>query len=279
MKTLMRRSLSTTLLVSAFGSVLWSPSSMACDGEPYIGSICVMAMNGNYSFANGQYMPAAGQQLSITQYTALYAVLGTSFGGNNTSNFNLPDLRGKVIVGYDERVPAQRVGTTGGATSVSLTIAQLPPHQFMIALPVSLTGLVATTALTGLSGTANLSNITLSGPASGLVIKASSQSGLGTPNGNFIGKGNGAQGNNYSASAPDVTLNNGSIAGNLSLTVNSGTTVPVAVSGTATTTVSGNGSVSGATNILGSAAGIPTMPPYLVMPYFIAVNGLYPSRD
>jgi microcystin-dependent protein len=280
MKTLMRRSISTTLLLSAFGGALWSPSSFACDAEPYIGSICVMALARNYGFGNGQYIPAAGQQLNINQNAALYALIGNTYGGDAVSNFKLPDLRGKVVVGYDERVAAQPIGTTGGAASVNLSVAQLPQHAFTITnAPVTLSGLSATTTLTGLSGTADLSNVVLSGPASGLVIKASSQSGLNTPSGNFIGKGNGSQGNNYTASTPDVTLNSGSIAGNLSMTVNSGTKAPVAVSGTAATTVSGNGSVSATTNSLGSGAAVGTMPPYLVMTYYIAIRGLYPSQD
>lgn len=280
MKRMIRKALPTAVLLSAIGTTSWSPSSVACSSEAYIGSICIMAFSQNYGFGNGQYIPAAGQQLSINQYTALYALIGTTYGGDGVSTFKIPDLRGKVVVGYDERVSNQPIGSTGGATSVTLTVAQLPPHLFTVTnMPVTLSSLTATTTLTGVSGTADLSNLVLTGPASGLVINASSQSGLNTPNGTFIGKGNGTAGNNYTASTPDVTLNSKSISGNLSLTVNSGTKAPVAISGNPSTTVTGGGTASGSTNTLGGGQAVPSMPPYLVMTYYMAVIGVYPSRN
>ena len=51
------------------------------------------------TFAPRGYAFAQGQQLSIGQYTALFSVLGTSYGGNGSSTFALPDLRGRVPIG------------------------------------------------------------------------------------------------------------------------------------------------------------------------------------
>lgn len=280
MKKVIQKSFSATVLLSAFGLSLWSPASLACSPEPYIGSVCIMALAKNDGFGNGQYVPAAGQVLNISQYAALYALVSNTYGGDGRTNFKLPDLRGRVVVGYDERVPAQSIGTLGGTAAVSLSIAQLPQHAFTVTnIPVTLSGLTATTTLSGLSGNADLSNVVLSGPATGLVINASSQSGVGTPSGNYIGKGNGAQGNNYNAGPPDVTLNSGSITGNLSMTIKNGAKAPVTVSGTASTSVSGNGTASGTTNTMGSGQPVATMPPYIVMTYYIAVNGVYPSQN
>ncbi|WP_208691044.1 phage tail protein [Pseudomonas oryzihabitans] len=267
-------------LLSVVSAIIYSSSVFACSSDPYIGSVCAMALSRNRSFGDGQYIPAAGQQLSITQNPALYAVIGATYGGDGVTNFKVPDLRGKVIVGYDERVPTQAIGSTGGASTITLTVAQLPPHAFSISnMPVTLNSLTATTTLNGLSGMADLSNITLTGPSSGLVINASSQSGLGSPNGNFIGKGNSTGGNNYSANTPDVTLNSKSISGDLSLIVKSGTKAPVAISGSASTTVSGVGAASGSSSGIGAGQPVAIMPPYLVMTYYIAVTGIYPQLD
>jgi len=280
MKGFIPKAFPTVALLSAIGTTIWSPSSFACSSDPYIGSICAMALSRNYGFGGGTYIPAAGQQLNVSQNPALFALIGKSYGGDGATNFKLPDLRGKVIVGYDDRVPSQSVGTTGGSYTQTLTIAQLPQHNFTITnMPVNFNALTATTTLAGLSGTADLSRIVLTGPVSGLVINASSQNGLSSPSGNFIGKSNGTAGNIYTTSAPDVTLNSGTIGGNLSLTVNNGVTAPVSISGTASTTVTGVGTASGTTNIIGGAQPFSTMPPYLVMNYYIAVKGLYPSQD
>lgn len=280
MKKLIRNASAKVALLSVVSAIIYSPSSFACSSDPYIGSVCAMALSRNRSFGNGQYIPAAGQQLSITQNPALYAVIGATYGGDGATNFKVPDLRGRVIVGYDERVPTQAIGSTGGASTVALTVAQLPPHAFTISnVPVTLSSLTATTTLTGLSGTADLSNITLTGPATGLVINASSQSGLGSPSGNFIGKGNATGGNNYSANTPDITLNSKSISGDLSLTVKNGAKAPVAISGSASTTVTGVGTASGSSSSIGGGQPIAVMPPYLVMTYYIAVTGIYPQMD
>lgn len=271
-------------LMSGLGMASWSPSSHACAAEPLIGSVCTMALNPGSRFQamNQTYLLAAGQTLALNQYVALFSLLGATYGGNAQTTFNLPDLRGKVIVGYDPRDAARAVGATGGSASIKLTIAQLPPHTVTLAnVPVTLNNMQATTTLSGLSATANLSGVVLTGAASGLTIRASSTSnGQPSPAGNYLGKSGGTSSNIYSnTTTPDATLNAGSIAGNLSLTVGQGVTAPVSVTGNATTTVTGSGSASGSSAVIGTGADVPIMPPYVVMPYYIASNGIYPSGD
>jgi len=219
--------------------------------------------------------------MQINQATALYSLIGVTFGGNGSTNFNLPDLRGRVIVGYDPRNAAGgAMGATGGNASIKLTVAQLPMHAMAFNAPVNLSGLTAQTTLTGLSATANLSGLVISGAPSGLTVKATSGSGgLTTPANNYLGKPTSPTAGSYTANAPDVTLNAGTIGGTLSLTVGQGVTAPVTITGNASTTLAGAASVSGNTTPIGSNADIPTMPPYLVMPYYIAVNGIYPSSN
>lgn len=229
------------------------------------------------------YVLAMGQTMQVNQAAALYSLVGAMFGSGsgNGTDFVLPDLRGRVIVGYDPRNTAGGyVGAKGGNTSIKLSVAQLPAHFMSFTAPVNLNGLTATTTLTGLSATANLSNLVISGSASGLTVKASSTSGgVTSPNNNYLGKPTSATAGLYTAVAPDVSLNAGTIAGTLSLTVGQGVTAPVTVTGNASTTLTGTATVSGNTAAIGSNADVPTMPPYLVMPYYIAVNGVYPMND
>lgn len=219
--------------------------------------------------------------MQVNQAAALYSLMGVAFGGNGSSNFNLPDLRGRVIVGYDPRNAAGGyMGANGGNASIKLTVAQLPTHYMSFNSPVNLTGLTAKTTLTGLSATANLSGLVISGSASGLTVRASSGSGgVTTPTNNYLGKPTSPTAGSYTAATPDVSLNAGTIAGTLSLTVGQGVTAPVAVTGDASTTLSGTATVTGNTTAIGNNADIPAMPPYLVMPYYIAVNGIYPPSN
>lgn len=58
--------------------------------DPYIGQIQLFAFN----FAPSGWLPCQGQQLQIAQNQALYALIGITYGGNGSTYFNLPDLRG-----------------------------------------------------------------------------------------------------------------------------------------------------------------------------------------
>lgn len=84
---------------------------------------------GNFAPRGWQF--CNGQVLSIAQNTALFALIGTTYGGNGQTTFALPDLRGAVPVGAGMgpgRTP-RPLGQVGGAETVTLTIAQLPPHN------------------------------------------------------------------------------------------------------------------------------------------------------
>jgi microcystin-dependent protein len=272
------------LLLSSLGMAAFSPAAHACAAEPLIASVCLMGLNPVPRLAamNNSYMLAQGQTMALNQYTALFSLLGTTFGGNGSSTFQLPDLRGRVVVGMDPRDGTRAAGANGGSASIVLTVAQLPAHTVPIVnLPVTLTNLQATTTLTGLAATANLGGVVVKGPATGLTVKAASGSnGQASPSGNYLGKAGGGASNIYSnTTTPDATLNAGSIAGDLTLTINAGTTAPVTISGNAATTVTGGGTATGASGVVGTGAAVPVMPPYLVLPYYIAYSGIYPSGN
>jgi microcystin-dependent protein len=281
MKPRMKKGVPIFVLISGLGMAAWSPASQACEYEPYVGSVCVMAVSPQrFPTIGNSFVLAMGQALTPNQNAALFSLLGTTFGGNGSTSFNVPDLRGRVIVGYDPRNPATGgYAVSGGNATIKLTVAQLPAHNMSFNAAVPLTGVTAQTTLTSLSATANLAGVVITGPATGLTIKAATTGTVGSnPNGAYLGKPAAPQGNLYTTATPDASLNAGTIAGTLSLTVGQGVTAPVTIGGAATTTIGGSASVNGTTSIVGTGADVPIMPPYLVLPYYIAVEGIYPPQ-
>jgi microcystin-dependent protein len=95
--------------------------------EPFLGEILMFGGN----FAPRGYAFCDGQLLSIAQNTALFALVGTTYGGNGTITYALPDLRGRVPVhqGSGPGLAPVSMGQTGGAETVTLTQNQMPPHS------------------------------------------------------------------------------------------------------------------------------------------------------
>lgn len=90
--------------------------------EPTLGEIRIFAFN----FAPRGWATCDGQLLPIQQHQSLYAVLGTTYGGDGRTTFALPDLRGRTPrhVG-----PANQLGSKGGSETVALTVEQIPSHS------------------------------------------------------------------------------------------------------------------------------------------------------
>jgi len=95
--------------------------------SPFIGEI---KMFGG-TFAPRGYAFCDGQLLPIAQNSALFSLLGTTYGGDGRTTFALPDLRGRVAIhqGNGPGLSNYRLGQKAGAESVTLTTAQLPPHS------------------------------------------------------------------------------------------------------------------------------------------------------
>ncbi len=89
--------------------------------DPLLGTVSIWPLN----WAPQDWLPCNGQLLSIQQYTAVYALLGTAFGGDGVNNFGLPNYNGRVPFGApDSRV----VGQSGGSASANLITANVPAH-------------------------------------------------------------------------------------------------------------------------------------------------------
>lgn len=111
--------------------------------DPYLGEIRLFAGN----FAPTGWALCNGQLLAISQYTALFSLLGTFYGGNGTSNFALPDLRGRAPMHYDQGpgLSPHVIGEVGGSESVTLTQLEIPPHTHALGAAASV-GTIASPA-------------------------------------------------------------------------------------------------------------------------------------
>ena len=86
----------------------------------HIGEVIRFAGN----FAPGGFMAADGRLLAISDYAALYSVIGTKYGGDGITTFALPDLRGRAVIGASDSAP---IGTKSGTETVTLTQGGLSP--------------------------------------------------------------------------------------------------------------------------------------------------------
>jgi len=94
--------------------------------DPFIAEIKMFGGN----FAPRGWALCNGQILSIAQNTALFSLLGTTYGGNGQTTFALPDLRGRVPLhpGQGPGLSPRSLGETAGTENVTLSTAQMPQH-------------------------------------------------------------------------------------------------------------------------------------------------------
>jgi microcystin-dependent protein len=146
--------------------------------DPYLGQILMFGGNYapiGYAFCNGQFLPTQ-------QYAALFALLGTTYGGNGVNVFRLPDLQSRLPVGFGQGIGLSHynLGETGGGAVVALLENQIPTHTH------------ALMASTGNANAANISNTVVPAkpPASGAYFYATE----GTPPLNLFALNAGALG-------------------------------------------------------------------------------------
>lgn len=95
--------------------------------QEYLGAIKLFA--GDYAIIG--YAFAQGQTLAINQYTALFSLIGTTYGGNGVSTFQLPNLQSvlPISMGNGAGLTPRVIGETGGADNVTLLTSMVPPHN------------------------------------------------------------------------------------------------------------------------------------------------------
>ena len=100
--------------------------------ESYLGSIGIAGFNNppmNFAIADGSTIP-------ISQNSALYSIFNTIYGGNGSSNFQLPDLQSRLPIGTGTGagLSSYEIGETTGRESTSLLNTNLPPHTHQVSL-------------------------------------------------------------------------------------------------------------------------------------------------
>lgn len=106
--------------------------------EPFLGEIKIVGFN----FPPRGWANCDGQLLAISQFSALFALLGTTYGGDGRTTFALPDLRGRsmIHVGIGPGLSNISWGERGGTETNTLTTNQLPSHSHAINLASSSEG-------------------------------------------------------------------------------------------------------------------------------------------
>lgn len=93
--------------------------------DPYLGEIRLFSFN---NIPRG-WAACEGQTLAIQQNAALFSLLGTVYGGNGSTTFMLPDLRGRVPLHFNSQFP---LGTVAGETTHTLTTNEMPQHVHQV---------------------------------------------------------------------------------------------------------------------------------------------------
>jgi microcystin-dependent protein len=102
---------------------------------PFVGEIRILGCN----FAPRGWAFCAGQLMAISQNPALFALLGIYYGGNGTTNFALPDLRGRapMFFGQGPGLTPRSIGEQGGSEAVGLVVSEMPSHTHVVSAATS----------------------------------------------------------------------------------------------------------------------------------------------
>ncbi|GAA4252678.1 phage tail protein [Azospirillum formosense] len=210
----------------------------------------------------GAYAPqytaqCLGQQMQVGQNQALFAITGAMYGGNGTTNFNLPDLRGRVMIGSGSSPylnnQTLNPGNFGGVANTTITLQNLPAHTHAAtftpsgsstnatvsaaaAIPVST---VVGGSSTPAGGNNYLGALQLTEPGLGVTLDGPYSSGT-APNGSaLVGSASG-------------TVTMGGLTGTVSVAAGGGVTNPTPVN---------------------------NMQPYVALTMLIITSGIFPMRD
>ena len=143
---------------TAIAGSMFTPHAIACPSNPTIAQMCVVGFNfapRGWAFANGQLLP-------ISQNTTLFSLIGTTYGGDGRTTMQLPDARGRVLIGAGQGpgLSNYRLGQTGGVESVTLTMQNMANHNHSATSTANITvEITGTLQLTGASGRANQASL------------------------------------------------------------------------------------------------------------------------
>ena len=121
--------------------------------DPLIGTVSIWPLN----WAPQDWLPCNGQLLPIQQYVAVFALLGTTFGGDGVNNFGLPNYNGRVPFGAPN---PNLVGQSGGSISANLITANVPAHAHAAAFTPAAGSTASIQVSTNTSGGAQVAGAT-----------------------------------------------------------------------------------------------------------------------
>ncbi len=103
--------------------------------DAFIGSICAFGFN----FAPYQWAYCNGQVMSISQNSALFSLLGTTYGGNGTSTFGLPNLQGRAAIHQGQLAGGSTytMGETAGTENVTVLTSNMPAHAHSVTMTLN----------------------------------------------------------------------------------------------------------------------------------------------
>ncbi|MFV3307728.1 phage tail protein [Pseudomonas sp. NY15181] len=216
--------------------------------DPFLGEIKMFGGN----FAPRGFAFCAGQIMSIAQNTALFSLLGTTYGGNGQTTFGLPDLRSRTPVGASftgapPGLSSVALGQVGGTENVTLTSNQLPTHVHAATFTGSASAVAGSAAIDVGTSTAS----PMVPPAQGATTYLSATTAK-------AGPANVAFSGLFSGTAPDATK--ASLGG---------------------VTLQGNVTPTGTVAVAAAGNGLPfsVLSPYLGINFIIALEGIFPSRN
>lgn len=146
--------------------------------DGYIGEIRAFGFN----FVPNGWLPCDGSTVPVQQQTTLFSVIGNRFGGNGTTNFMLPDLRGVTFVGVNTAQSGYNTpGITGGSENVTLTVSTIPAHNHQVGAVTRSSAAQLTQATNVPAPTAYLTNAYSSGFSQGIIAYADTATGALNP--------------------------------------------------------------------------------------------------
>ncbi len=116
----------TFAVVLVFLVTFAPPQNAGAGTQPFLGEIMMVG----FTFCPTGWADCNGQLLQISQYSALFALLGTTYGGDGRVTFGLPDLRGRVPIhtGTGPGLSPRTQGSRGGQEENYIAVSQLPAH-------------------------------------------------------------------------------------------------------------------------------------------------------
>jgi microcystin-dependent protein len=212
--------------------------------DPFVGEVRMVGFN----YAPRGWASCAGQLLPIQQNSALFALLGTTYGGNGQQTFGLPNFLSVMPIGASigQGTPPlglqpTLLGEVAGAENITLLSSQMPSHVH----PITGGGAVTCTGSVSIPATTTAPTLSNSQPAPGAtaIFGPSTDSAVG------------ADVRIYSTATANTTL------------------APIPIS------VAGNAPVPATTGIAGGSLPVSIRNPYLGINFIIALEGVFPSRN